>query len=101
MNLQSIIDIVRKYLATKPVSKAWLFGSYSRNEQTPSSDIDLLLRYDENSNVSLFTIGEIYMDLRSLLGADVDIGEEGTMRPQIEEKVNKDKILIYERQDKR
>jgi len=43
-----IIKILKKYCGLLnssgiPVSKAFLYGSYSRNEATPESDIDILI----------------------------------------------------------
>ena len=37
------------------------------------------------------------MDLQELLGRDVDLVVEGTLRPYAAETANRDKILIYER----
>ena len=36
------------YFKTQPVVKAWLFGSYSRGEQRPWSDVDILVQYDRS-----------------------------------------------------
>ena len=43
-----IIDLVRKYILLLntsgiPVVKAFLYGSYSRNESQPDSDIDVMI----------------------------------------------------------
>ena len=34
---------IAEYFKTQPVLKAWLFGSFSRNEQTPDSDVDIIV----------------------------------------------------------
>ena len=31
---------IAEYFKTQPVLKAWLFGSYSRGEERPDSDVD-------------------------------------------------------------
>ena len=92
-----MIQSIQRYFATQPVTKAYLFGSFSRGEETPESDVDLLVTYDKNARVTLFTIGGMYMDLKELLGREVDLIEEGTLLPYAVESANKDKILIYER----
>ena len=48
MNNQ-LINVIRAYFATQPVLKAWLFGSYARGEQTPDSDVDILVVFDEEN----------------------------------------------------
>lgn len=94
-----MIDILSSYFATRPVMKAWLFGSFSRNEERSDSDVDILVSYDKDAHVSLFTIGGMYMDLKKMLNREVDLVEEGTLLPFAEESANKDKILIYEREN--
>ena len=37
------------------------------------------------------------MDLQELLGCEVDLVEEGSLRPYAAENANRDKKLIYER----
>ena len=49
----NVIQKVREYLSTQPVLKAWGFGSFSRGEQTPSSDVDIIVVFDEKAEVSL------------------------------------------------
>ncbi|OYP58691.1 hypothetical protein CIK99_03380 [Prevotella sp. P5-92] len=39
----NVIDDIRQYFSTQPVKKAWLFGSFSREEETPMSDVDILV----------------------------------------------------------
>lgn len=47
---------IKAYLKTLPI-KMRVFGSFSREEERPDSDIDLLVQYDrENHRVNLFTI---------------------------------------------
>ena len=36
-----VIELLRKYFSTQPVLKAWLFGSFSRGEETQDSDYRL------------------------------------------------------------
>ena len=39
MNKQQMIKKIAEYFKTQPVLKAWLFGSYSRGEERPDSDV--------------------------------------------------------------
>ena len=98
MNNQ-LINVIRAYFATQPVLKAWLFGSYARGEQTPDSDVDILVVFDEENGrkVSLFRHIGIALGLEDLLGKKVDLITEGTLLPFAKETADKDKVLIYER----
>ena len=88
---------IADYFKTQPVVKAWLFGSFARGEETPLSDVDLLVVYDEKVPVSLLKHAAMICELEKILDRPVDIVEEGTLRPRISERVNRDKKLIYER----
>lgn len=95
--LSELIPKLRDYFATQPVNRAWLFGSYSRGEESEKSDVDILLEFDENERVTLFTMGNMYSSLTALLHRAVDIVEKDTLKPFAVPSVEKDKILIYER----
>ena len=41
-----MIKTIQDYFKTQPVLKAWLFGSYARGEETPDSDVDILVVFD-------------------------------------------------------
>ena len=89
---------IADYFKTQPVVKAWIFGSFARGEETPLSDVDLLVQYDENARISLLKHAAMICELERLLDRPVDIVEDGTLRPRVKESVNQDRKLIYERE---
>ena len=92
---------IADYFKNQPVVRAWLFGSFARNEQKPWSDIDILVQYDRSRPIGLMKIAGMKVDLEDLLNCEVDLVEEGTLRPWAVESVNRDKKLIYERASQR
>lgn len=92
-----IIETIRHYFATQPVTKAWIFGSFSRGEETPNSDIDILVNYDRSQPIGLFKIAGMSVDLEELLERKVDLVEEKCLFPWVVDSVNRDKKLIYAR----
>ena len=97
MTNQAITQQIVDYFKTQPVVKAWLFGSFARGEETPLSDVDLLVQYDEDG-ISLLKHAAMICELEKLLDRPVDIVEDGTLRPRVRERVNQDRKLIYERE---
>ena len=91
------IELLQQYFINQPVLKAWLFGSYARGEQTPDSDVDVLVALDYSQKVGLLKFASMYLDLKKLLNKEVDLVEEGTLRPYAAKTANKEKKLIYER----
>ena len=94
---ESLIETIRNYFKTQPVVKAWVFGSVSRGEQTPDSDIDILVAFDQDAHVGLFKYAKIYTELKELLGIEVDLVQEGALKPYAAATAERDKILIYEK----
>lgn len=96
-NVQKMIPKIQQYLASQPIEKAWLFGSCSRGEETPKSDVDLLVRYQDSDSMSLFDISRIMVNLKKIIKRPVDLIEEDCLLPFASKSANRDKILIYER----
>ena len=96
-NTTELIHIFKNYFISKPINKAWLFGSYARNEQTPDSDIDILVDFDKDSNLNLFSLAAIIIDLEKLSGKKIDLIDAKRVLPGLTDFIDKDKILIYER----
>ena len=96
MSKRAIIEALRHYFSTRPVLKAWLFGSFSRGEETKDSDVDIMVSLDKSKPIGLKFFG-MWSDLEELLGRKVDLVSEGTLLPFAQESVERDKILVYER----
>lgn len=96
MSTQDIKTTIAEYFKTQPVLKAWLFGSFARGEETPDSDIDVLIVLDHSKPVGLKFFG-MFEDLRELLGRDVDLVTERSLAPFARQSVERDRQLIYER----
>ena len=93
---KDIIDIICQYFSRKPIEKAWVFGSFSRGEQRPDSDIDILITFVPNTKMGLQFFGMID-DLEKLLNRSVDLVVEGDLLPFAAKSANRHKKLIYER----
>lgn len=92
-----LINKIVRYLKTQPVLKAWVFGSYSRGEDGPDSDIDIMVSFLPSANISLFKHASMIVDLQDLISRRVDLVTEKGLMDFAIPSVNRDKILIYER----
>jgi predicted nucleotidyltransferase len=93
----TLVKKLQMALPNYPIEKAWIFGSYSRGEETRKSDVDIMVRFDKNAVVTLFDYSGIQLDLQDLLHRKVDLVQEGYLYPFAQESAEKEKILIYER----
>lgn len=98
---QAIIHKLQDFFSIQPIEKAWVFGSYSRGEETQNSDIDILVRFAKNADITLFKYVSIVNALQKLLHKKIDLVEEGQLKDFAKNSAEQDKILIYEREAER
>ena len=91
-----LIHTIIDYFKTKPVQKAWVFGSFARGEERSDSDIDILVQLTPGTKMGLTFCGMI-CDLEDALHRPVDLVREGCLKSFAQESVEHDKILVYER----
>ena len=94
---QTVVNKLKSFFPAYPVEKAWVFGSYARGEETRKSDIDIMVRFDKDADISLFDYVGIMNELEDLFHKKIDLVEEGQLRRWAQESVENDKILVYER----
>ncbi len=90
------IGIIKDFFAGKPVLKAYLFGSYSRDEADTNSDIDILVDLDYSQHIGLGFV-QMKLDLEQQLQRTIDLVSSKAISQRILPFVNNDKQLIYER----
>ena len=88
---------IQRYLATTKIVRAWVFGSFARREETPESDLDLLVEYDKTQVMSLLSLIDYQLDMEKLISRDVDLIVNGALKPFAQPSANREKYLIYER----
>lgn len=97
MNLDSEkIQTINDYFKTRPVLKAYLFGSYVRGEADNHSDIDILVDLDYSQKIGLEFI-QMKIDLERLLDAKVDLVSSNGLSKYIKPLIDDEKKLIYAR----
>ena len=96
MSTKAMQQSIADYFKTQPIQRAWLFGSFARGDESPLSDVDILVQFDEGG-VSLLKHAAMICELEKILDRPVDIVPEKMLRPRVRENVDRDKKLIYER----
>jgi predicted nucleotidyltransferase len=90
------IRMITDYFRNKPVLKAFLFGSYSRDEAEENSDVDILVELDYSKHIGLGFIN-MKLDLEEKLHKKIDLVSSNAISKHILPFINNDKKLIYER----
>ena len=73
LTIKQITDAANIVAAEYPISKMHLFGSYAENNNTPESDVDILVEFSNDSVVTLLTLCKIKNRMEDILNTPVDI----------------------------
>lgn len=84
-------DICDKY----GINYLGLFGSMARGEETKSSDIDLLVKFNKSNKIGLFELDKLQGEFEKRLGKKVDLVTK--INKYIEPYIKKDLKTIYEK----
>lgn len=87
---KEISNTIQEYFKTQPVEKAWVFGSFSRGEERPESDVDIIVSLIPGIRLGLKFFA-MNLELERLLNRSVDLVIEGDLLPFAEEMANRDK----------
>ena len=92
-HIKQILESQKQYLKEHyHVSEIGVFGSYVRGEQTPESDVDILVSFDEVPSLLKFVGIENY--LSDLLGVKADLVMKRVLKPFIGEYILREVIYL-------
>ncbi len=96
MDISGIIESKREEIleiaAIHGALNVRIFGSVSRSEAGPESDVDFLIEFEPGR--TLLDHAALYLELKQLLGREVDVVTEKGLRPRIRDRVLKEAIPI-------
>lgn len=79
IGLEEIRKAVGSACSGRPIKRVELFGSRATGAYNETSDVDLLVEFDEDAKIGLFELGAIREDLAERLGLDIDIVSRKTV----------------------
>ena len=85
---EEIIKIAKAHGATS----LRVFGSYSRGEEQPGSDIDLIVELETGR--SLLDVIAIKQEIEDIVHAKVDVVTEASLSPYIREKILQEAVVL-------
>ena len=78
-NYNDIVIICKKY----KINELSIFGSSIQDNFNQDSDVDILVSFEKNSEISLFDIMDLENEFSLLLNKDVDIVEKESLKNPI------------------
>jgi predicted nucleotidyltransferase len=74
------------------VTRLGVFGSFARGEETPDSDIDILVEFSEIPGMIDFLKTEEYLE--TVLNRKIDLVRENAIRPELKSVIMSEVIMI-------
>jgi predicted nucleotidyltransferase len=97
-NRQQILDYInsnKNRLRTEyHVRKIALIGSFAREEQTPESDVDLLLDLEPDTQDIHMMKRRLRMELETEFGRSVELASERYLKPYYKEEILREAIYV-------
>lgn len=85
-------ETIRNQLRAEGASYVALFGSYARDEETPASDVDVLVRF--SGRKTLLDLARIEHELSDALGKPVELVTEPSLHPLVASRVEDEKDVL-------
>jgi len=100
-DMNRLEEIKKKLVEIKPilqekykVKEIGIFGSYVKGKQRKRSDIDILVDFEEDSQIGLLTFAALENFLSELLGVKVDLVMKNSLKPNIGKAILKEVIYL-------
>lgn len=90
--IKKLTEVIKRY---EGIKKAWIYGSFSRKDDGPKSDIDIAVQ--TGKQFSYFDLADVQYHAEKAVDRKVDIGFIDAFKPHILEHVKPDLKLIYEK----
>jgi len=98
MKLEQALSTLRRAeaaLRVKGVRHAALFGSITRGENRPDSDVDILIDFDPDASITMFDYVAVSNDIASLFDGPVDVIDREALKPHLREPLAKDLVYAF------
>ena len=96
--IENILNKIKQNLKTihkLGVRRIGIFGSYVRGEQNKSSDIDLLVEFEDGKK-TFDNYMELKFFLQKILGTEVDLVIRETIKPELRNRIEREVIYVSE-----
>lgn len=77
------------------VAALYLYGSYSRDEAGPDSDVDLFFDRDLTQNIGLLELIRLQRLLHEILGTEVDVGTRTSLHPVLKDDIERSALRVF------
>jgi len=92
--LKYIKENKKRFYKEYGIKEIYLFGSVARGEDNEKSDIDLMVEFDKNKNVTIFELMMFEEELKKKFQKNVDVATKEMIKPIVFNYVKKDLLNV-------
>ena len=89
--IDRIADVCRRY----DLQELSVFGSATRGDMQPESDIDILVDFKPGTRIGLVKFASLNEELEGLLGRSVDLVTKSGLKPRVRPHVLREAQRVY------
>ena len=93
-DLRRLIEPEATPLRTRGVTALYVFGSVARGEARSTSDVDIIVDYDPESDFNLIDLAGVRRRLAERLGVEVDVVTRAGIHRRIRDKVREEAVRV-------
>ena len=82
----------REMLIDHHVKALYLFGSVARGEEKPDSDVDILVEFQPEARIGLFSLVRLQRRLSEILGRPVDLTTPEALHEALKDRIMKEAV---------
>ncbi|MDY0151917.1 MAG: nucleotidyltransferase family protein [Candidatus Cloacimonas sp.] len=92
--LKKVYKAIEPFIEEFGISQIRIFGSYARGEETPQSDIDIIV--DIGKQIGIYQFIGLKQDIEATLNKNIDLFKPNTLEAFIKDQILAEAITIYE-----
>ncbi len=95
MNKEQVIALLKKNmngLQDFQVKALYLFGSVVRGDEKQTSDIDILVEFEDDAHIGLFKFSRLQRTLSGILGSEVDLVTPEALHKALKEQIMEEAV---------
>ena len=89
---EELREKVEGAMRRRGVVRASVFGSVARGEETPDSDVDFLVEFEDGR--TLLDLSGLRLDLSEILDRDVDVATLSSLHPELRDQILSERLPI-------
>lgn len=88
-------DQLKRVCRNYRIRELALFGSVTRDDFGPASDVDVLVDFEPDARAGFVTMGRLIEDLSAIFGRKVDVVTKRGLSPYLRDRVLSERETVY------